>query len=91
MNLKNGVKMTEKEKLYISILGKDKIGLEEVLQIDGRMSYSKITKILAKIGDEKAQKINLIPKIFEKNGTKRVFQIKEVVDWMDKPILGLKK
>ncbi len=83
--------MTEKEKLYISILGKDKIGLEEVLQIDGRMSYSKITKILAKIGDEKAQKINLIPKIFEKNGTKRVFQIKEVVDWMDKPILGLKK
>ena len=85
------LKMTEKEKLYISILGKDKIGLEEVLQIDGRMSYSKITKILAKIGDKKAEEINLIPKIFEKNGTKRVFQIKEVVDWMDKPILGLKK
>ena len=83
--------MTEKEKLYISILGKDKIGLEEVLQIDGRMSYSKITKILAKIGDEKAQKINLIPKIFEKNGTKRVFKINEVIEWMDKPILGLKK
>lgn len=55
------------------------------------MSYSKITKILAKIGDKKAEEINLIPKIFEKNGTKRVFQIKEVVDWMDKPILGLKK
>ena len=83
--------MTEKEKLYISILGKDKIGLAQVLQIDGRMSYSKITKILAKIGDEKAQKINLIPKIFEKNGTKRVFKINEVIEWMDKPILGLKK
>ena len=83
--------MTEKEKLYVSILGKDKIGLSEALLIDGRMSYSKVTKILGKIEDKKAQEINLIPKIFEKNGTKRVFQIKEVVDWMDKPILGLKK
>lgn len=83
--------MTEKEKLYITTFGKDKIGLAQVLQIDGRMSYSKITKILAKIGDEKAQKINLIPKIFEKNGTKRVFKINEVIEWMDKPILGLKK
>jgi hypothetical protein len=68
---------------------KDKIGLEEAIAMDGRMSLSKVTKILPKIGDIKAQEINLIPKIFEKNGRKRIFQLKDVYDWMDRPTLGL--
>lgn len=68
---------------------KNKIGLKEAIAMDGRMSLSKVTKILAKIGDTKAQEINLIPKIFEKNGRKRIFQIKDVFDWMDRPTLGL--
>ena len=66
---------------------KDKIGLKEAIEIDGRMSLSKVTKILAKIGDEKAQEINLIPKIFEKNGRKRIFKLKEVFKWMDRATL----
>ena len=80
--------MTEKEKIYISILQKDKVGLEEALSVDGRMSYSKVTKILANIGDTKAQRINLIPKIFKKNGNKRIFKLSEVIEWMDRPILA---
>lgn len=69
---------------------KDKIGLKKAVEMDGRMSMSKITKILAKIGDEKAQEINLIPKIFERNGKKRVFKIRDVADWMEKPTLDTK-
>lgn len=69
--------------------GKDKIGLQEAIEMDGRMSLSKVTKILPKIGDKKAQEINLIPKIFEKNGRKRIFQLKDVYEWMDRPTLRL--
>ncbi|CAM4036533.1 hypothetical protein [Arcobacter cloacae] len=66
------------------MIHKDKIGLKEVLDIDGRYSYSKVSKILAKIGDEKAEEIGLIPKIHSKNGKKRMFKIEEVKKWMEK-------
>lgn len=63
---------------------KDKIGLKEVLEIDGRYSYSKVSKILAKIGEKKAQEIGLIPKIHSKNGKKRLFKREDVQNWMEK-------
>lgn len=63
---------------------KDKIGLREVLNLDGRYSYSKISKIIAKIGDEKAMRDGLIPKIHSLNGKKRLFQLKDVEEWMKK-------
>ena len=66
------------------MIHKDKIGLKEVLDMDGRYSYSKVSKILAKIGDEKAEEIGLIPKIHSKNGKKRMFKIEEVKKWMEK-------
>lgn len=66
------------------MIHKDKIGLKEVLDKDGRYSYSKVSKILAKIGDEKAEEIGLIPKIHSKNGKKRMFKIEEVKKWMEK-------
>lgn len=63
---------------------KDKIGLKEVLQLDGRYSYSKVSKIVAKIGDEKAVKDGLIPKIHSINGKKRMFRQKDIEEWMNK-------
>ena len=63
---------------------KDKLGLKEVLNIDGRYSYSKVSKILAKIGEKKAQEIGLIPIIHSKNGKKRIFKMEEVKKWMEK-------
>ena len=66
------------------MIHKDKIGLKEVLDKDSRYSYSKVSKILAKIGDEKAEEIGLIPKIHSKNGKKRMFKIEEVKKWMEK-------
>lgn len=66
------------------MIHKDKIGLKEVLDIDGRYSYSKISKIIAKIGDIKAQEMGLIPKIHSKNGKKRIFRMEEVKKWMEK-------
>lgn len=66
------------------MIQKDKIGLREVLEIDGRYSYSKISKIIAKIGDIKAQEIGLIPKIYSRNGKKRMFKREDVKKWMEK-------
>ncbi len=66
------------------MIHKDKIGLKEVLDMDGRYSYSKVSKILAKIGDEKAEEIGLIPRIHSKNGKKRIFKMEEVKKWMEK-------
>ena len=66
------------------MIDKDKIGLKEVLAIDGRYSYSKVSKILSQIGEKKAQEIGLIPKIHSKNGKKRMFKIEEVKKWMEK-------
>lgn len=37
-----------------------KIGLREALKRDGSYSYSKVSKILAKMEDEKAEEIGLI-------------------------------
>ena len=66
------------------MIQKDKIGLREVLEIDGRYSYSKVSKILGKIGDMKAQEIGLIPKIYSRNGKKRMFKREDVTKWMEK-------
>ena len=63
---------------------KDKIGLKEVLALDGRYSYSKVSKILPKNKDENAEEIGLIPKIHSKNGRKRLFRMEDVQKWMEK-------
>ena len=63
---------------------KDKIGLKEVLALDGRYSYSKVSKILPKIKDEKAEEIGLIPKIHSKNGRIGLFRMEDVQKWMEK-------
>lgn len=61
---------------------KDKIGLKEVLIRDGCCSYSKMSKILAKIGNEKAEEMRIIPKIHSFNGNKRLFQLQDIEEWM---------
>ena len=66
------------------MIQKDKIGLKEVLELDGRYSYSKVSKIIAKIGDIKAQENGLIPPIYSKNGKKRLFRIQDVEKWIEK-------
>jgi len=63
---------------------KDKIGLKKVLELDGGASYSKVSKILAKIGDKKAQELGIIPKIHSYNGIKRLFRKAEVLAWMER-------
>lgn len=77
--------MKDRDEKNCKIYEKDKLGLREVIKMDGRMSFSKVTKILAKIGDIKAQEMNYIPKIFQLNGRKRIFRRKDVVDWMERP------
>lgn len=64
------------------VYGKDKITLLEAIKIDGRYSLSKVYKILAKIGDKKAQELCIIPKIHTKNGNKRLFRLSEVAKWI---------
>ncbi len=61
-----------------------KIGLREALKRDGSYSYSKVSKILAKMEDEKAEEIGLIPHVHSRNGNKRLFKIKDVKIWMEK-------
>lgn len=61
-----------------------KIGLREALKRDGSYSYSKVSKILAKMEDEKAEEIGLIPHVHSRNGNKRLFKIKDVKIWMER-------
>lgn len=72
------------KKLNLCDLEKDKITLKKALLIDGASSYSKVSKILAKIGDEKAQEIGLIPKIHSYNGNKRIFRMLDVEKWIQR-------
>ncbi len=76
--------MSPREESLFNLFRKDKIGLKEVINIDGESSLSKVTKILAKIGDEKAQENNVIPLIFKRNGKKRIFRIEDVAKWIDR-------
>lgn len=74
----------EREKVLFEKFGTDKIGLACVCKVDGRNSKSKVEKILANIGEIKAQELNIIPKMHGKCGNKRLFRLKDVVTWMEK-------
>lgn len=69
-------------KVKMIATNKDKSGLKEILIRDGCCSYSKMSKILAKIGNEKAQELGIIPKIHSFNGNKRLFRLEDIEEWM---------
>lgn len=63
---------------------KDKLSLKEILILDGRCSYSKMSKILAKLGDKKAEEDGIIPRIHSMNGNKRLFRLQDIEEWMNR-------
>lgn len=72
----------EWEKRLFTFFQKNKIGLSEVVKIDGRTSKSKVDKSLAKYGDQKAEEMGIIPKNHMKNGRKRLFNLRDVAEWI---------
>lgn len=74
--------MTEKEKMYIKHYGKEFLNLKESCKIWVKPGYSTLSKKLPKIGYETAVKKNIIP-IFKKIGNSYVFQIKDIVKFID--------